>query len=199
MYLLSKKFNLCYVLIAAMLFSACDDAETPEAENEEEIITDVTLTFTPEGGGTAITATAKDADGEGPGSLAVVKDIELAANTTYTLTLDLQNSIEMESITEEIEKEDDEHMFFFGFTNGLFSDPTGTGNIGAGNRDKPLNYEDDDAAGNPLGLETKWTTGDAATGTFRVILKHQPDLKTTTSDSTIGGSDVDISWDIEIQ
>ncbi|MDQ3394846.1 MAG: hypothetical protein M3512_12145, partial [Bacteroidota bacterium] len=45
----------------------------------------------------------------------------------YTLKLDLQNSIAGESIAEEVEEEAGEHMFFFGWTSGLFSDPTGDG------------------------------------------------------------------------
>ena len=70
---------------------------------------------------------------------------------------------------------------------------------GAGNRADPVNYEDEDDAGFPLGLETTWTTGNAATGTFRVVLKHQPDIKSATSDSTDGESDVDISWEATVR
>jgi len=195
-----KKLNYLLslgVLLSLMVLAGCDD-DAPEAENEEEIITDVTLTFTPDGGGTAVVAAAKDADGEGPGDLAVISDITLDSGTTYTLTLDLQNSIEQESITEEIEEEDDEHMFFFEWTSGLFTNPTGDGNIGAGNRADPVNYEDTDGT-NPVGLETSWTAGAAATGTFRVILKHQPDIKTASSNSTDGESDIDITWNITIE
>lgn len=183
-----------------LLFTSCDDDDVPPEENEEETITNVTLTFTPTTGA-PVTATWEDADGEGAGA-PVFAPFTLAANTTYTLTIDLLNAIDpddIESITEEIEEEDDEHMFFFGFTDGLFSNPTGVGNLGAGNRAEPVNYEDDDDAGFPLGLETTWTTGDATTGTFRVVLKHQPDIKSATSDSTDGESDVDITWNVTVQ
>ncbi|MDQ3394591.1 MAG: hypothetical protein M3512_10840 [Bacteroidota bacterium] len=187
------------LLLGVMTLAGCSkDDEAPAAENEEEIITDVTLTFTPAGGGPAITAVAQDPDGQGPEDLKVVSNIALAANTTYTLKLDLQNSIAGESITEEVNEEAGEHMFFFGWTSGLFSNPTGDGNIGAGNRDNPVNYNDRDDAGFPLGLETTWTTGDAETGSFRVILKHQPNIKTATSTSNDGESDIDITWDITI-
>ncbi|MGB3852261.1 MAG: hypothetical protein WA958_20020 [Tunicatimonas sp.] len=185
-----------------LLFSSCVDDDVPPEENEEETITNVTLTFTPSAGGTAVTATWVDADGEGVNPPALTP-ISLTANTTYTLTIDLLNAIDPsdpESITEEIEEEDDEHMFFFGWTNGLFSSPTGDGNLGAGNRRADaVNYEDEDDAGFPLGLETTWTTGDATTGTFRVVLKHQPDIKSATSDSTNGESDVDIIWEATVQ
>ncbi len=182
---------------STFFLTSCGDDDEPEEEEVEEIITDVTLSFTPEGGGTAITATAVDPDGEGAQGLAVSGPINLAANTSYILTIDLQNSIENESITDEIAEEDDEHMFFFSWTEGAFSNPAGNGN--ADNRADAVNYEDMDAGGLPLGLETAWTTGDASNGSFRVILKHQPDIKTATSTSTDGESDIDISWTLAIQ
>ncbi len=186
-----------------LLFTSCGDDDVPPEENEEETITNVTLTFTP-AAGTPIIATWVDADGEGVGN-PVLTPISLAANTTYTLTLDLLNAIDpanVESISEEVEKEAKDHMFFFGWTDALFSDPTGDGNVGAGNRADVVNYADDDdpnGTGLPLGLETTWTTGDAATGTFQVVLKHQPDIKSATSDSTNGESDVDITWEATVQ
>lgn len=187
-------------MAAPLFLTGCDDDEPapPPEENEEEIITDVTLTFTPAGGGTAVTATAQDPDGEGPQDLEITQDIVLAANTTYTLTMDLENSIEGESITEEVEEEADEHMFFFEFTDGLFSDPTGNGN--ADNRTDPLNYNDQDDDGFPLGLSTEWQTGDAAMGAFTVILKHQPDgIKSASSSADDGETDLNLTWDITIQ
>jgi hypothetical protein len=199
-----------YALLFAsfLLFTSCDDDDVPPEENEEETITNVTLTFTPSGGGTPVVATWVDADGEGAGD-PVFTPISLDANTAYTLTIDLLNAIDPndpESITEEVAEEAKEHMFFFGWTDALFSSPTGDGNLGAGNRADAVNYEDDDDDPNdpndvafPLGLETTWTTGDATTGTFRVVLKHQPDIKSATSDSTNGESDVDITWEAEVQ
>ncbi|NHE56464.1 hypothetical protein [Cyclobacterium plantarum] len=196
-----RKLNYLFglgLLFGLVTMSGCTDDEPPEIENEEEIITDVTLTFTPIGGGSAIIAVAQDPDGEGPEELEIISNIILASNTTYALELDLENSIEGESISEEVEEEADEHMFFFGWTSGLFSDPTGDGNIGSGNRDNPVNYEDSDTNSQPLGLETTWTTGDTASGVFRVILKHQPDIKSASSTSIDGESDIDITWDITI-
>lgn len=191
------------LLLGLILFlAACNNEDDlPPVENEEETITHVTLTFTPQGGGTPVEATWVDADGEGSGN-PVLSDIVLAPNTTYTLGIELSNRLDPddpEDITEEVEEEGAEHMFFFGWTDGLFTDPTGDGNIGEGNRSNPVNYEDEDANGLPLGLETSWTTGDAATGTFRVMLAHQPDEKSETSSSTTGDPDVDIAWDLIVQ
>ena len=197
---MNSKYSILLLIgfaFSTMILTSCGDDDEPEEEEVEEIITDVTLSFAPEGGGAAITATAVDPDGEGALGLTVSGPIDLAANTSYTLSIDLQNSIENESITEEIEEEDDEHMFFFAWTDGAFSSPAGNGN--ADDRADAVNYEDMDAGGLPLGLETTWTTGDASNGTFRVILKHQPDIKTATSTSTDGESDIDIQWTLNIQ
>ena len=197
---MKKQYYLFIILLVLpLIFISCEDDDVPPEENEEEIITDVTLTFTPQGSGTPVVATALDPDGEGPQDIAVVDNIVLATNTTYELSIDLINGIENESIAEEVAEEDEEHMFFFGWTNNLFADPTGDGNIGASARGDALNYNDQDDDGNPLGLSTNWTTGDAATGTFRIILKHQPDIKSAQSTSEDGESDVDLSWDISIQ
>ncbi|MDN5205642.1 hypothetical protein QQ008_29935 [Fulvivirgaceae bacterium BMA10] len=193
-----------YTLIALSLFSfvvllsSCGSDDDPPIENPEEIITDVTLTFTPTGGGSAITATAKDPDGDGPQDLEVVSAINLQASTTYTLTITLLNAIENEDVTEEIEDESDDHLFFFAWTGNIFTNPSGNGN--ADNRADPVNYNDEDTGGLPLGLSTEWTTGDASSGnTFRVVLKHQPKLKTSTSTVNDGESDIDLTWDINIQ
>jgi len=176
-----------------------DDASAPPCENEEEIITDVVLTWTPTAGGDPIIARAQDPDGEGPLDLEILDDIELLESTQYTLRITLANSIEGEDITEEIMEEDDEHMFFFAFTDEVFSSPAGDGN--ADNRDDPINYNDMDENGLPVGLSTNWETecGDeAATGTIRVVLKHQPGIKSATSTINDGGTDVDLTWTVNV-
>ncbi|MEM9327970.1 MAG: hypothetical protein AAGA85_20055 [Bacteroidota bacterium] len=173
-------------------------AEDPNAE--EETITQVVLTFTPAGGGDALSFTWLDADGEGVGEPAI-DDVNLAANTEYEMSIMLTNTLEDpdEDITEEIEREDDEHQFFFSFTADIFSNPAGDGNKDT--RDDPLNYNDEDDNMLPVGLSTQWTTGAATTseGVFNVVLKHQPDLKTATSDSNTGSTDIDINFPINIQ
>lgn len=188
---------LWFSAVMAVMFMGCKDDDNPEPENEEEIITDVTLTFTPEGGGTPVVAAAEDPDGEGPEDIAIVSQIKLAPDTKYTLTIELENSVAGESITEEVEEESDEHMFFFAWTEGLFTDPEGNGNMDS--RSDVVNYGDKDDANMPVGLTTTWTAGSAGTGTFRVVLKHQPNIKSATSTSGDGESDVDLTWNIEIE
>ena len=190
---------LLYAVLTLFIFTACEEDEAaPEEENEVEVFTDVKLVFTPAGGGAAVEAAAQDPDGAGVQELQVLGAINLAANTSYTLTMVIENCLESpcELMNEEIEEEDDEHQFFFAFTNDAFTSPAGNGNIDSAS--DPINYNDSDGNGNSLGLNTSWTTGPASTGTFTVQLQHQPDVKTATSGSTDGDTDWALTFNLNI-
>ena len=190
---------LLYAVLTLFIFTACEEDEAaPEEENEVEVFTDVKLVFTPTGGGAAVEAAAQDPDGAGVQELQVLGAFNLAANTSYTLTMVIENCLESpcELINEEIEEEDDEHQFFFAFTNDAFTSPAGNGNIDSAS--DPINYNDSDGNGNSLGLNTSWTTGSASTGTFTVQLQHQPDVKTATSGSTDGDTDFALTFNLNI-
>ncbi len=191
---------LLMLSVGAMVSCGDDDDPTPGDDDGEEFIDEVILTFTPqESDKDVVTARWFDADGDGSGSGEVTQGIELEEGVTYDLAITLKNTVENEDKTAEIAGEDDEHQFFFEFTENIFSDPTGNGNID--NKDDVVNYNDQDANGLPVGLATTWTAGGHtdATGDFRVLLKHQPDLKSATSDATTGGTDIDITFPIDIE
>ena len=190
---------LLYTVLTLFIFTACEEDEAaPEEENEMEVFTDVKLVFTPTVGGAAVEAAAQDPDGAGVQELQVLGAINLAANTSYTLTMVIENCLESpcELMNEEIEEEDDEHQFFFAFTNDAFTSPAGNGNIDSAS--DPINYNDSDGNGNSLGLNTSWTTGSASSGTFTVQLQHQPDVKTATSGSTDGDTDFALTFNLNI-
>ncbi len=197
-----KNLSLALFAVGVLMLAGCED-DDPKKEDTPELITKATLTFTPNGGGSAVVVSATDPDGEGVQDIRVDGPINLAANTTYTLSIALINELadpsdEEYNITEEVEEEGDEHMFFFGWSNSAFSNPAGNGNIDA--RVDAVNYLDEDEGGLPIGLSTSWTTGTAVSrATFRVILKHQPDLKTATSGSQVGETDLDIEFTLNVQ
>lgn len=187
-------------LFVLLTLQSCDDDDVPLAENEEEVIDEVILTFTPSGANDVVIVQSTDADGEGADPF-VTPAINLVANETYTLTIAMNNTAENESISAEVLEEADEHMLFFGFTADLFTSPEGDGNIGEGSRNDAVNYSSSefDSKGYPLGLTTTWQTAQAATGTFRIVLKHQPNgIKTATSSSSVGETDIDLTWPITI-
>ena len=198
-----KSYCFYALITVGLLVTGCsDDDEAPEPENEEEVITDVVLIFTNDADATdVVTARAQDPDGAGVQELAILDEISLDASKSYTLTLDIENNLESpgEDITEEIEEEADEHQFFFSFSTDAFTDPTGNGNID--NATDPLNYQDVDEDGNPLGLVTEWTTSSNTLngGTFLVQLQHQPDIKTATSGANDGDTDFELEFVLNIQ
>ncbi len=200
-----KKYSVYAIalLTLSVLFTGCDDDDdAPEPVEEPEVITDVTLIFTNNADPSdVVQASAQDPDGIGAQPLAILGPINLDTSKTYTLTYEIFNNLETpgEDIGEEIEEEDDEHQLFFSFTNGAFASPTGNGNID--NAADPINYNDADDNGNPIGLSTTWTTPSTPStgGTFTVQLQHQPGEKTATSDVTVGEADFVLEFVLNIQ
>lgn len=205
-----KYLRLSVILISATIITSCssDDDAAPEEENEVEVFTDVTLIFTNTAdAGDVVRASAQDPDGTGIQELQVLDAITLATDTEYILTYEILNALDpedVEDIGDEILDEDDEHQFFFSFTEGAFADPMGDGNIDSAS--DPINYNDEDSdnqdgSGNPVGLSTTWTTLESplAGGSFVVRLKHQPDVKTSTSGSNDGDTDFDLTFVLNIQ
>jgi hypothetical protein len=186
----------------SFIFSACS-SDDPQKEDVPELITKVTLTFTPTTGGDPVVATATDPDGTGVQSLKTSGPITLAKGTAYTLELALINELAKPTdpeydITAEVEEEGVEHMFFYSWTNNVFADPAGNGNVD--NRTDAVAYEDKDGNGLPIGLHTAWTSvGAVANGKFQVLLKHQPGLKSATSTSADGEDDLNVTFDIEVK
>ncbi len=183
-----KKFKfLSLIVSSAIFFVACsNDDDTPEPVNEEEVITTLTVTLTPQGGGTAITLQTRDLDGEGPNAPVITVSDNLAAGTTYDGTIVLLNETESpaENITEEVEAEDDEHQFFFTVESGL---------------DITTDYSNFDGDGNPLGTEFTLSAGAASSGTFTVTLRHQPTKPNTGLADAGGETDISASFDVVVQ
>ena len=193
--------RLFTALVLSFTYSSCE-VEDPEKEEVPELITKVILRFEPEPGGESIIVTATDPDGEGVKDIEIDQSIRLAPLTTYNLSIALVNDLADATqpeydVTEEVRGEADEHMFFFGWDESLFSSPTGGGNLESAVGS--VNYLDEDVNGLPLGLETRWTTSSGSSGELRIILKHQPDLKSEESDAGTGETDLDVIFPITVE
>ncbi len=178
-----KTIKILTLVLITVVFSACsnDDDSTPAPVNAEEVITTLTATLTPQGGGAAITMQTRDLDGDGPNAPVITVSGDLAANTVYNGSLALLNELEdpADNITAEVQAEDDEHQFFFSATN----------NIGT------IAYTDMDGDGNPVGLTFTVTTTTAATGNLTITLRHEPNKSATgvsDGDITNAGGETDI-------
>jgi hypothetical protein len=200
-----KNLQLLAILFSVITIIGCsnDDDVAPEEENEVEVFTDVTLIFTNTADNSdVVRASAQDPDGTGIQELQILDAILLAADTEYTLTYEILNALDptdVENIGDEILEEDNEHQFFFSFTENIFANPTGNGNIDA--TADPINYNDADENGNPVGLSSAWTTSNTASSgaSFTVRLQHQPDVKTATSGSNDGDTDFELTFALNIQ
>ncbi len=115
-----KLMSSVLAIVSMSVMSGCD-SDDPQKEDVPELITKATLTFTPSGGGPSVVANATDPDGEGVQDIEVDGPINLSAALSYTLTIQLINELAQSTdpaynITEEVEEEGDEHMFFFSWT-----------------------------------------------------------------------------------
>lgn len=180
---------------------------------EEELITTVTLTFTSDAGDT-VTAAFSDPDGDG-GESGSADPIVLAADTTYSLSIEFTNDLEnpFEDITEEIEEEAEEHqVLIYG------GSVTGPASMGDGLLTHAYADLESDYAGNtvgddlPVGLVSTITTGAAgADGELQVMLRHLPELNGTAvktsdladsfaaGDAVPGDVDADVRFDVTVQ
>lgn len=200
-----KNLRLLAILCSTLTMVGCcnDDDAAPEEENEVEVFTNVNLIFTNTAdAGDVVRASAEDPDGTGIQELQILDDITLSTDTEYRLTYEILNALipdDVEDIGAEILEEDNEHQFFFSFTEGAFASPNGNGNIDTAS--DPINYNDQDENGNPVGLATTWTTHNATStgGTFTVRLQHQPDVKTATTGSNDGDTDFDLTFVLNIE
>lgn len=179
-----KLLAMLFIFLPALLLTTgCDRDDDNEPENEQELITTVTLTFTPTAGGSAIVATAKDLDGDG-GNPPVVQDIELAANTDYTLAISFldESKNPVENITEEVEEESNEHLVCL---------------VGSGAMPSPT-IQDTDDNGDPLGLVSTFKTGAAGNGSLKVTLKHEADKSAATPCAT-GETDAEQTFNVTVK
>lgn len=166
-----KTIKFLSLLASTAFFFACsDDNDTPEVINEEETITTMNITLTPQGGGDVITFTSVDLDGDGPNP-PVVSAPNLAGNTTYMGTIEILNESEEEpeDITEEIKEEDEEHQLIYEIGGALDS----------------VTVTDSDGNGDPIGLEFTLVTLTAGEASLNIYLKHEP---TKPNDGSFEGS-----------
>jgi len=155
----------------------------PVGTNEGEVITSVIVQVSDSAGiWPSQSFMFRDPDGAGGSPPLQFDTIRIPVLKTLLVHLILLDETKSpaDTISNDILDEAVNHLFFF--------EHTGV--------DITTTYLDSDSNGLPLGLETKWITGSAATGTSRIILKHQPGVKDGTI--TPGATDVDITFNCEL-
>lgn len=188
-----SRWPLLLALTGLMVMTACeDDPAAPSDENETELITRITVSLTPVGGGTAQTATIDDPDGMGPlPPSAASAVLTLTPGTTYNGTVavfDASDPNDIEDITVEVRTEDDEHRFFY----------TVTGVNGVTIPDASL---DQDGNGAPLGItfQVVAAAGASGSGQIRVVLSHYDDVPKGNGATPSNETDVDQSFPVTVR
>ena len=181
-----KLFALPMLFVA--LFASCSsDDDAPAPINPEEVITNVTVTFTNTADGNdVITLTAVSADGIVAPTLNMPS--AFTAGATYNATIAITDEVNNENILEEVVEEKDEHFFVYATTANFTVTRAATDEVRTD--------------GESLGLNTTWTAGAAGSGTLTVQLVHEPD--TVSDDGGLGSAtggefDIDNTWNVTIQ
>jgi hypothetical protein len=185
-------YSVASLFVITVLFSCRkkDDPKpfNPPNLNEEELITTMKLILTEDGSGAVYSFIFKDIDGEG-GNAPTIDNIVLPANKSFTGEIVLldESKTPADSISNEVKEEGDEHQFFFTVANANLVHSYAVGDF--------------DSHGVPIGLNPKFTTGVASTGTLKVILKHQPELKpkSGSGDSSKGETDIEVIFNVTVQ
>ncbi|MEN9639338.1 MAG: hypothetical protein RLZZ262_1206 [Bacteroidota bacterium] len=183
------KTNFQFILLAVIvLLAACkkDDNEvttpTPEVHEEELITTLQVHLYRLDGTGDTAVFVFSDVDGPGGAAPQPIDTIFMQPATEYGCFLTLLNESvsPAENITEEIEEEDDEHLFCFSPENA---------NLSIVRTDSDGTYE--------VGLQSEWTSGAASSGEVTIVLKHQPDIKNGSCDP--GDTDIEVTFPVAIE
>tara|TARA_B110000211_G_scaffold70322_1_gene81350 strand:- start:187 stop:816 length:630 start_codon:yes stop_codon:yes gene_type:complete len=186
-----KKCSM-YALLAIAMIGCSDDDAAPLPINEEEVITTVILTLTPESGDQVVLTTI-DLDGDGPDEPETTVSGSFLENTEYQGAVRFLNETETpaEEITDEVLQQADHHQVFYEIQGGL---------------DIGIMYNDDqqDTQGNPIGLQITLTTGAASSGSLTVTLRHEPNKSAegvSDGDITNAGGETDITttFNVSIQ
>jgi hypothetical protein len=165
-------------------FHSCKEPKEPEVENEEELITTVTLRFTNNADTTDVREFVfKDVDGPGGSNPSQFDTVRLDALGDYTMNVFFLNEsvTPAEDITTEIQEEAVDHQLFF------IVDPSSL---------MTITYGDFDINGGDIGLENYVIAGSTGTGTLQVVLKHQPGIKD--GNIATGETDVELLFQAEV-
>ena len=167
------------ILFYVTMFSSCDPVE-PVVENEEELITTVTATFTPLAG-PAVVLKFEDLDGDG-GNDPVYTISPLMAETYYEIDVQFLNESVSPTVnmTEEVVAESESHQVFLILSGGV---------------EWVFNYLDVDGGGLPLGIQNQVTTGEPGSGTLTLTLRHnllKTALDVSSGDLTHAGGETDV-------
>ena len=170
-------------ILLLLVFAACKKEKNPITAPpapviEEELITTLKITFTDTSGvNPDVIAIFRDLDGPGGNAPTTFDTIRLKRMSTYFATIQVLNESvnPVEDITAEIWEEKASHLFCFAAT-GVSISILRTDTDGV--------YE--------VGINSRWTTGSATSGSTMITLKHQPGIKN--GSCNVGETDIEVNF-----
>jgi type 1 fimbria pilin len=181
------KNNMLFVsIITAAVFSACkDDKITPNnpPSNSTELITTMKVLLTDSATSQVYPFVFRDTDGEGGAGPTQFDTIQLTAGHVYYSNLLLldESKATVDTISNEVLEEADEHLVFYDITGANVS----------------VRITDKDSKQLPLGMQSIWRTGAASSGKITIQLKHQPGVKD--GSRAPGETDAMVEFQLKIQ
>lgn len=186
-----QAFQVTIIISAITLaFAACKKKPTP-VPDEQELITTMKLIVT-DTAGNSQTFIYKIENGFGTTTAGItqIDTVRLAANATYTVATELYNekASPVENTTEEILREQDEHLFLYQSTPA-----TGAGSIAFSSGSKDENNL-------PFNQAITFRTEAAGSGMLQINLMHQPTNKNGATPAASGGeTDAEAMYPVRIQ
>ena len=178
-------------LAFGLTVSACDGNEPDDTAGDQEFITQVVLRFqNPANVEDVVIVTATDGDGDGDELTFATTGGALRAGVTYRGTIELNDTINSVSITQEIQGEAEEHLFRYAF------DPAAAGTVVL--TDRESGYGAQTGTDLPVGLtfDLAVAPGATGTGTVNATLFHFEDAGKTSATSTSDERDIDIDFPV---
>ncbi|OJV22566.1 MAG: hypothetical protein BGO21_05255 [Dyadobacter sp. 50-39] len=172
-------------LLLTLLLIQCKDSGNQLTPNQEnELITSVTLHFKPVGSDSVLSFYYKDPDGDGGNAPIRFDTIRLKVNEKYAITAEFfdESKTPAIDITQDIRQNANDHLLVF------TASPASL-----------LSYQYGDQDGNhyPIGLIGTVSSGVAGLGKLKVQLRHQPNQKDGTP--APGSDDVNLDFNIKVQ
>jgi hypothetical protein len=192
---MNKTLSVFTAVFLAFAFVACDNDDdngstTPPPAGDEEVITDLELTF--QNADTQTSETFIFSDPDGPGGNAPTIDVISLTPGVYSVSikvLDASDPNDVEDLTNEIAVDEaDEHQFFFEPLNGAADIIN-------------ITYADLDGDGNPIGQQTVWLVSDATSGSesVRITLLHEPNKDAPGAFEGVLSPEIGGETDIEVE
>lgn len=188
------KIRIFYLILVSIIFAITFSSCSKEAAvvNEEELITTITYTLTPIGQGETVVYKFVDIDGDGGNPPIKSSSGTLKNNTSYNGSIVILNESATPSIdiTVEIQKEKEDHQFFYTLSSSLLDKVV-------------ISYSDIDANKNPVGLLTSVKANSSGFGKLKITLRHQPnksgkDVSVGNITNAGGETDIEVEFDVTV-